>query len=77
MELAIHHEGDFDAGAFVAGAFDAGAFAKAELDRVACDLAEHREPAREDVAGASLASLVAARDAQLWAAINSGGPALE
>ena len=76
--MAIHHEGDFDAGAFHAGAFHAGeTFAKAELDRVASDLAEHREPAREDVAGASLAALVTARDAQLWAAITSGGPALE
>ncbi len=87
MELAIHHEGGFDAGAFDAGAFDAGAFdagafdagafdvaetlARADLDRVPRDLAEQREPVRGDLAGTSLAALVAASDAHLWAKIDS------
>ncbi len=53
------------------------AFAKAELDRAARSLAERREPVRGEVADGSLATLVTARDTQLWAAIDTGGFAHE
>ena len=45
--------------------------ARAELDRVAGDLVAHRESVRGEPGDGSLAALVAARDAQLWAAIDS------
>ena len=50
---------------------------RARLDRAARDLAEHREPVRGDAGEGSLAALVAARDAQLWATIDSLGSAHE
>ena len=52
-----------------------GAFARAELDRAAQNLAEQREPVRGGKVDGSLAALVTARDAQLWAAIDSDGSA--
>jgi hypothetical protein len=54
-----------------------GAFARAELDRAARNLAEQREPVRGEMVGGSFAALVTARDAQLWAAIDSDGSAHE
>lgn len=60
------------------GNFDAlETLARAELTRVARDLAEQREPVSTISAGSSLALLVAARDAQLWAVIDSEGFAHE
>jgi hypothetical protein len=53
------------------------AFARAELDRAARWLAEQREPTHGEPVDGSLAALVAARDAQLWAAIDTGGSAHE
>ena len=66
--MSTQVEEDFDA---------AEVFARAELDRVARDLAEQREPVRGEAVGGSLAALVSARDAQLWASIDSGGSAHE
>lgn len=54
-----------------------GAFARAELDRAARNLAEQREPVRGEMVDGSLAAIVTARDAQLWAAIDSDGSAHE
>lgn len=60
-----------------------GAFARAELDRAARSLAEQREPVRGEMVDGSLAALAAlaaivtARDAQLWASIDSDGSAHE
>ena len=51
--------------------------ARAELDRVARDLVAHRESVRGDPVDGSLAARVAARDAQLWAAIDSPNSAHE
>ncbi len=49
--------------------------ARAELDQAARRLAEQRDPVRGEVIVGPLAALVAACDAQLWAAIDSDGSA--
>lgn len=76
--MAVAHQVEGDVGEVMA-------FARAELERVARDLAAGREsrltehaPARaEEPFRGSLAALVAERDAQLWSAVGAGGPAHE
>ena len=47
------------------------AFAREEMDRAARRLAKRRDLVRREAVDGSLAALVTARDAQLWAAIDS------
>ena len=69
MALTTHDDGDADA---------VETLARAELDRVVKDLAAQREPGPASAAtGSALARLVSARDAQLWASIESDGSAHE
>ena len=69
MASTTHDDGDADA---------VETLARAELDRVVQDLAAQREPGRTSAGtGIALARLVSARDAQLWASIESRGSAHE